>query len=137
MAQKNTLDRLLDTILEKATSEGIKKSLHSKSYRVEGHTSKYDPLFQETAGYAMQMGEYRVFVQETSIRMQYPGDTPKDKPLLPDDNGKRMCLTLKRGNKKVLEAHKFIWERKQLRNVFKKWVMPYNKAVEDLLESLY
>lgn len=136
MAQK-TLERLLDTILEKATSEGVKKELHERPYMAEGHTGMRDPLFQDKAGYGLQLGEYRAFVLETSVRMRYPGDSKKDKPLLPDDNGKRMHLTLKKGKKKVLEARRFIFERKELNDIFKHyWEIDYNKSAETLLESI-
>mgnify|MGYP001594651924 CR=1 FL=1 len=93
-----TLDRLLDTILEKATSEGVNHCLHRKPYRIEGHTSKYDPLFEDIAGYAIRMEGYDVFVLETSVKMHY-GNYCDGKPI-PEDNGKRMCLTLIKGNKK-------------------------------------
>ena len=136
MAQKNTLDRLLDTILEKATSEGRKSSLHENPYRVDGYTDKFDPLFQDKAGYAMRLGEYKVFVLETTVKMYYPGDSPRDKPLLPDDNGKRMYLAVKKKNTIVMEAVKFIWESKLLNDDFEKWRLDYNKAAETLLKSI-
>ncbi|MDI6738000.1 MAG: hypothetical protein QME12_05820 [Nanoarchaeota archaeon] len=101
MTQK-TLDRLLDEILEKATSEWVNLCLHRKPYRVEGHNSKYDPLFEDIAGYAIRMEGYDVFVLETSVKMDYGEKIRYAGVSFSNDKGRRMCLTLRKGNRKCL-----------------------------------